>query len=638
MVAPGSADAVWRDLAAASLDGVGVLERDAFVYANEEFARAFGAESPEDVVGDSWRERYARDELDSLGEALRRARSGDPWQGTAVARRVDDRAARHQVSVRRTEGDVVLWVVRDLAGRGERDSSLYEAILENVTDCVYATDSDLRFTYVNSKLCETFGRSRSELLGTDGRTLFSDEVQAAMADSVREQVVSGAASGGQLRATLPTPDGDRAFEARYCLYPRPDGEFRGSVGVIRDVTEREERQRRLERRRDELATLDRISDLLLETVRGLVESERRAAVERTVCEHLADSDLYEFAWVGERELDGDRIRPRTSAGAGRGYLDAVTFNTGGTDPVARALGTAEVATVTTSGADEAAWRTEASARGFESVAAIPLYHEDVVYGVLVVNATRADGFTDRERAGFDVLGRTVGLAIHAANNRELLFADSVVEVAFHLGVDETVLGRTAAASDAELTLEGYVSSADRWLLYLDTAGAPVGDVVAAAEEQPGVVGARGVGDRGIDSRVELVLRSSSLLETLAAAGATVPNADADPDGVHLAIEAPGDADIRELVDLISDAHPDSRLRSSRRQDRGASAAEPPDGVLDSLTERQREAVEVAYRAGYYDWPRRSTAEDVAASLDITAATVHGHLRKAERAVLAGLLE
>lgn len=53
------------------------------------------------------------------------------------------------------------------------------------------------------------------------------------------------------------------LEARYRLHPEPDGEFLGSVGAVRDVTELKERERKLERQRDELLAQDRLTELLL---------------------------------------------------------------------------------------------------------------------------------------------------------------------------------------------------------------------------------------------------------------------------------------------------------------------------------------------------------------------------------------
>jgi DNA-binding CsgD family transcriptional regulator len=53
----------------------------------------------------------------------------------------------------------------------------------------------------------------------------------------------------------------------------------------------------------------------------------------------------------------------------------------------------------------------------------------------------------------------------------------------------------------------------------------------------------------------------------------------------------------------------------------------------SLTARQQELLDAAVAAGYYDVPREATYADIAAQLDIAAATVGEHLRKIEAHVL-----
>lgn len=50
---------------------------------------------------------------------------------------------------------------------------------------------------------------------------------------------------------------------------------------------------------------------------------------------------------------------------------------------------------------------------------------------------------------------------------------------------------------------------------------------------------------------------------------------------------------------------------------------------DALSERQREAFELACEEGYYNWPREVTVTHLASHLDITKATFLEHLRKAE---------
>jgi predicted DNA binding protein len=56
-----------------------------------------------------------------------------------------------------------------------------------------------------------------------------------------------------------------------------------------------------------------------------------------------------------------------------------------------------------------------------------------------------------------------------------------------------------------------------------------------------------------------------------------------------------------------------------------------------LTDRQREVANEALARGYYDWPRGINNEQLAAELGISRATLHEHLRKAERKLLSAVL-
>jgi hypothetical protein len=54
--------------------------------------------------------------------------------------------------------------------------------------------------------------------------------------------------------------------------------------------------------------------------------------------------------------------------------------------------------------------------------------------------------------------------------------------------------------------------------------------------------------------------------------------------------------------------------------------EPPG---EELTDRQHEALRTAYELGYFDIPRRTSLEDVAAELDLSASSVSERLRRAQ---------
>lgn len=58
----------------------------------------------------------------------------------------------------------------------------------------------------------------------------------------------------------------------------------------------------------------------------------------------------------------------------------------------------------------------------------------------------------------------------------------------------------------------------------------------------------------------------------------------------------------------------------------------------TLTDRQREVLEVAHELGYYDRPSRASQEAIAAELGCSASTVGEHLRKAEKRLVEEVFE
>jgi predicted DNA binding protein len=59
-------------------------------------------------------------------------------------------------------------------------------------------------------------------------------------------------------------------------------------------------------------------------------------------------------------------------------------------------------------------------------------------------------------------------------------------------------------------------------------------------------------------------------------------------------------------------------------------------VADLLTDRQREVLQTAVEAGYYEVPRRATHQDVADQLGLSVGTVSEHLQKVEARVFGSL--
>ncbi|AFK21557.1 PAS domain S-box protein (plasmid) [Haloferax mediterranei ATCC 33500] len=407
--------------------------------------------------------------------------------------------------------------------------------------------------------------------------------------------------------------------------------------------ERAERERELQKseaecrdQRDQLDTLNRINALVQNLIGELIEAGMRETIEERVCQQLAASSLYEYAWIAEVGVTGEDVVVKTGAGIEEGYLDALdnmSVSQLGKGTVEQAIETGEINVVRQYLIEDEA----DDADELEVTAAVALQYGARVYGVLVVNATREDAFSKQAQAGLEVLGDAIGFTINAIQSKELLLSDEIVELEFTVSDARNVPVYFSEKLGCRCRLEGTTLNGEgNYLCYIRVEGTSVEDALEVADRMDSITDARLIQEHDNECLLEVV-RAESVPDAMIDIGASIRSADADNGEGTVILEAPQTADIRKVVQAFQSFYPDSELVAKREVDRSVqTAAEFRDEVDDRLTDKQRMAAKSAYYAGYFDWPRESTAEDVAELMGISSATFHQHIRKAERKLMASL--
>jgi PAS domain S-box-containing protein len=146
-------------------------------------------------------------------------------------------------------------VVRDVTERKQRERRLlereaelerYETIVETMGDGVYALDESGDFVDVNDTLVEMTGFDREEIVQGDPYMWHTEAEIGRFNDAIGRLLESGEEMA-TVEADIEMPDGSSLpIEVTLSLLRDQDGQFSGSVGVVRDVTERRERERELE--------------------------------------------------------------------------------------------------------------------------------------------------------------------------------------------------------------------------------------------------------------------------------------------------------------------------------------------------------------------------------------------------------
>jgi PAS domain S-box-containing protein len=526
-----------------------------------------------------------------------------------------------------TEADDAVGTDVDLFRRAD--------VVEAVGDGAYVLDRDRRVAAVTDRLIAMTGRDRGELVGEPLGALLADDSQAA-AIGLHEALLAGDRSTGTAELSIGTTDGPLPAELNATAVEDDDG--RVVVGVLRDVSDRRRREHQLARHRDQLATLNRISEAVEGVVQGIVESATRDGIEETVCERLAASDLYRTVWVGRIGPSG--LEPTTTAGApalfevggagggGDGGADhpaRVAFESG--EPCVRR---AELVGGEAAPVD----RTLPAEHGIRASMALPITHNETPYGVLCLRSPRPDAFTDREQAALERLARVVGFAINAADTEQLLHSAATTELEFRVRGANCFLA-TLSAEGGPVALRWTVPE-DDGLRHFVEVEAPAETAVAAAEAA-GATGIEVVSEREAEDEptatILEALPAASVADRLGDAGAVIQQATAEDGVAEVTARIAGQADTRTVVETFQEEY-EAGLKAKRRVEEPVETARDlREAATERLTERQSDVLRTAYLMGYFEWPRVHNAEEVAERMDITSATLHYHLRAAERSFL-----
>lgn len=342
----------------------------------------------------------------------------------------------------------------------------------------------------------------------------------------------------------------------------------------------------------------------------LLDASTREELETDVCEALAGR--YGFAWIDSSELDSEGT-PAAVSGIDPESIPSIREDFEGESVTERRIDGGVVL-------------------------ASPIRYGETRYGTLVVGSRGSVDDGVRER--LSIVGRRIGHAITAIRRRKLLLADTVLELEFYSTDTRSALIAATDRFDCRLDLESIVSASESALVYyLTLSDASATAVIEFVSERRGIEDGRLVEGRDSGALVEFVVSEGCPLLLLADDGVTISEATIENGEARILADCAYETDLRALVERLTEAFSDTRLAGKQAAERGANTIDGfKQGAKERLTDRQRAALRAAYFGGYFDWPRGSTAEEVADAMGVSSPTLHNHLRKGQRELLELLFE
>jgi hypothetical protein len=257
-----------------------------------------------------------------------------------------------------------------------------------------------------------------------------------------------------------------------------------------------------------------------------------------------------------------------------------------------------------------------------------------------VYGASANAFGELEGAVFAELGETVGNAINAVQTRAALYADTSTELRLELADEDLLLQQVAAGADAEVSLQGVSTGQDgETRLFFAVENGDPDAVAAVLDGLVSVADHRLIAETESGGQFEATVPGESLVSRLLDHGASLRDLTVAPDRLTAVVDVSRETEVRQFVELLQERYPSTSLVARREVERSVGTkAELAEGILGDLTDRQREALATAHYAGYFEWPRDASGQDVAAMLDLSQPTVNRHLRLAQGTLVDHLFD
>ena len=186
------------------------------------------------------------------------------------------------------QGEGVVLSARDITARKRREKELqgqkkkYELLAEHMEDVVFLQDRDRNLIYVSPSVEKTWGYTQEEILQMDIEDFMAPEsypkARKEFEEYMRKCEEEGQTDIPPRQYKYCRKNGDiRWGEFKPSFVQDEEGRVTGTVGVVRDITERKRAEQELERTNERLQeTLEE----LRQTQREVIEQERERALTR----------------------------------------------------------------------------------------------------------------------------------------------------------------------------------------------------------------------------------------------------------------------------------------------------------------------------------------------------------------------
>lgn len=358
-----------------------------------------------------------------------------------------------------------------------------------------------------------------------------------------------------------------------------------------------------------------------------------------VCRRLGNIEQFSSVWFGRFEWGNDTVRPMSTAGDIRPYLDEIILEVDTSEQEMeaslQAVDTREPVVINSipEHVREHPWRQAAIAAGYASVVSIPVEYEGRLFGTISIYGDKPIDFPDQTLAALVDLGDTVGHAIHRIRQEESLISPNHLGVEYRVDDASMHLCRLGDELDISFTLHPYnANTGDELSLIGEIPAIEPEELLTAVDTIGDTLTCEITSESPSSLTVLFRYERTGVPEHIAKLGGDFQGMQVDRTGARITAVFPRTTNVRAITNALRQRYPSAEL--SRRWVTTDTTHSKPGDTESPLTDRQQEVIDLAVSHGYFEWPRNVSGEELATELDIDSSTVHRHLRVGLRKILA----
>lgn len=375
--------------------------------------------------------------------------------------------------------------------------------------------------------------------------------------------------------------------------------------------------------------------------KAIVGAEDRTTFLRAVLDAFVTADCIVDAWYGRYDLIDGTVQPTLTRGLN--IRDFDPSDKPGGDPLVAAIEQRHPQRFGGNGSSEDASASsqflEDDDRSLAPYAVVPINDGTAIHGLCVLYTTRPRSPSRSELEFYGIVGRAAGVVATALQRQQAVAGGDELELELEHPEADTFLSQLSV-DGGHAAIESYSTEEDGSVSMYTRTDADreyVFDLAADAAEVESISVIAST-DETLLARVDTV-PGANFFEVADTYGITLYSATAQDGASRLIVGAPSNADVREYLNVLSEAIGEIDLVAIREHSTATPIGTSTHEALDGrLTDRQYEVLLTAYHGGFYGWPREQTSEELADSLGISQPTFAQHLRAAEGTAFELLLD